>query len=150
MFSNLCLSVYVIRYFFYVSTDSLLHHQLLVFLLQHIHLHPKFLDIISFNQDLFLLRVIEFICSCGKTSLLLGAVCSSYKFFSLLNLLKYNLKLLCSTKLTEFSLLLSSGPSERLDVFQQILVIVHNVVVVLLMNRFLLFKSLFQSFHRIV
>ena len=139
-----------IRYFFYVTVDSLLHHQLLVFLLQHIRLHPEFLDIISFDQDLFLLRVVEFISTCGETSCLLCTVCSSYKFFSLLNLLRNNLELLGSTKLTELSLSFSSDPSKLLNVLQQLLVVVHNVVVVLLMDRFLLFKSLFQSFHRIV
>ena len=139
-----------IRYFFYVNIVSLLHHQLLVFLLQHIHLHPKFLDIISFDQDLFLLRVIEFISTSGETSCLLCTVCSSYKFFSLLDLLRYNLELLSSTKLTELSLPLSSDPSKLLNVLQQLLIVVHNVVVVLLMDRFLFLQSLFQSFHRIV
>ena len=145
------MSQYVIHhYFFYVNIDSLLHHQLLVFLLKHVHLHPQFLDIISFDQNLFLLRVIEFISTRGETSCLLCTVCSCYKFFSLLNLLKHNLKLFSSTKLTEFSLLLSSDPSKLLNVLQQLLVVVHNVVVVFLMDCFLLFKSLFQSFNRIV
>ena len=126
-----------------VDIASLLHSKCLVFILQHCHRLSELLNIFSLDLNLSFLRLIVLFSTRTKSGDLLSRIGSSYKFFSLLYLLKNNLQLFSATKFTEFGTLLYGNSSKLLDVCQKLLVIIHDVIIVFFVNSFFFFQPLF-------